>query len=283
MSRPKYLNKLLTKENLEQSYIELGSLKAVARKFNIDPGSVKRYMIQYNLYFKPQVRYNCDHDFFSRENEETFYTAGFIAADGCVKERKNSSDNLRYEVQISLAKKDEDHVKIIKNLLKSETPIYNFLIKNSLRNSKWNDSWCSQLTITSKQMVKDLEKFNIVPRKTHIYKFPEWLIDHPYVNHYMRGYNDGDGSFFIGRLNENSAVKQIYFSLRGTVDFLTSYRSILENKCDLETRNDTIRKNCGIGILEYGGNSILSKITQFLYKDATIFLPRKRNIAIKSI
>src|SRR5271155_3770844 len=126
MSRPEYLDTILTKEVLEQSYAELGSLKAVARKFNIDSGSVKKYMIRCGLEFKPQVRHDCDHDFFSRENEESFYVAGFMAADGCVKKRKNTSGNLRYEVQLSLSKDDEAHVKLIKNLMKAETPVHNF-------------------------------------------------------------------------------------------------------------------------------------------------------------
>lgn len=278
MSVPEYLNKILTKEALEQSYAELGSLKAVARKFDVDSGSIKKYMIRHGLEFKPQVRHNCDHDFFSRENEAAFYVAGFMAADGCVKKRKSSSDNFRYEVQISLAQKDEDHLKILKDLMGAETPIHNFLIKNSKRNPKWNDSWCSQFTITSEKMVKDLEKFNVVPAKSLIYRFPLWLINHPMVHHFMRGYFDGDGSFFIGPLKEGRTIEQIHFALRGTAEFLTIYRSILEETCSLEKREKAIRENTGIGTLEYGGNGVIGKIANYLYKDATVYLPRKYEI-----
>lgn len=282
MSRPNYLDKILTKEVLEQNYAELGSLKAVARKFDVDPGSIKKYMTLHGLDFKPQVRHGCDHDFFSRENEEAFYVAGFMAADGCVKKRKSSSDNLRYEVQVSLAKDDEDFLRAIKDTMKAETPIHNFLIKNSQRNSKWNDSWCSQFTITSEKMVNDLEKFNVVPAKSLIYRFPLWLINHPLCHHFMRGYNDGDGSFFLGQLKDNRTVEQVYFSLRGTVEFLTIFRSILEEKCGLDIREKSVRENTGIGVLEYGGNGIISKIYDYLYQDATIYLNRKREIAMKA-
>lgn len=280
MSRPNYLDKILTKEILEQSYAELGSLKAVARKFDVDSGSIKKYMTIHGLDFKPQVRYGCDHDFFSRDNEESFYIAGFIAADGCVKKRKSSSGNLRYEVQISLSKKDEEYLRLIKDTMKAETLIHNFLIKNSQINPNWNDSWCSQFTITSEKMVNDLERFNVVPVKTLTYRFPLWIVNHPLVHHFMRGYNDGDGSFFVGKLQEGRTVAQIYFSLRGTVEFLTIFRSILEEKCNLDIRKKSVRENTGIGVLEYGGNSVLSKITDYLYKDATIYLPRKRDIAM---
>jgi hypothetical protein len=280
MTKHNYLDKILTKEVLEQNYAELGSLKAVARKFDVDSGSIKKYMIIHGLDFKPQVRHSCDHDFFSRENEEVFYIAGFMAADGCVKKRKSSSDSLRYEVQISLAKSDESFLTMIKNSMKAETPIHNFLIKNSKRNPKWNDSWCSQFTITSEKMVKDLEKFNVVPAKSLIYRFPLWLINHPLCHHFMRGYNDGDGSFFVGKLQDGRTVEQIYFSLRGTVEFLTIFRAILEEKCGLDIREKSVRENTGIGVLEYGGNGVISKIADYLYRDATIYLPRKREIAM---
>jgi hypothetical protein len=71
MSRPEYLDKILTKEILKQSYDKLGSLNAVARQFGVDPGSIKKYMTRYGLDFKKQIIYNCDHKLFSRDDEVT--------------------------------------------------------------------------------------------------------------------------------------------------------------------------------------------------------------------
>ena len=274
----KNLSSVLTEDVLKNSYIELGSLNAVSRKFNVDTGTIKRYMTKFGLEYKPQVRHNCDHDFFSRENEESFYVAGFLAADGCVKKTKNSSNNFRYEIQLSLAKKDETHVKLIKDLLKAENPINNFFIENSKNNPKWNDTWSSGFTITSEKMFKDLEKFNIVPKKSLIYTFPSWIIDHPLCHHFMRGYNDGDGSFYIGKLKGNRTVKQVHFSLRGTVEFLETYKYILENKCNIHKKS--VRINSKIGMLEYGGNNIVGNIVDYLYKDANFYLQRKYDIAM---
>ena len=273
------ISSMVSKGLLEDSYARLKTLKAVARELKITPDSVKLYMDKFNLNYNKKIVYTCDHDFFSRENEETFYVAGFWAADGCVKRRKNTNNNIRYELQLSLSKNDEDHVKLIKNLLKAENPIHNFLIKNSLRNPRWNDTWCSQFTITSEKMVKDLVKFNIVPVKSLIYTFPPWIVDHPLAHHFMRGYNDGDGSFFIG--NKKKITKQVNFALRGTAKFLTTYRHILEGKCNIDIKNTPIRQSSGTGILEYGGNIVVSKISEYLYKDATIYLPRKYEIAMR--
>jgi hypothetical protein len=88
----------------------------------------------------------------------------------------------------------------------------------------------------------------------------------------MRGYFDGDGSWFVG---PSKKTDQLFFALRGTSEFLTVYRSILEDKCGLPERSKDIRINSGIGVLEYGGNGVASKIRDFLYRDAVTFMQRK--------
>lgn len=281
MSRPHYLDKILTRDALEQAYTELESLKAVGRKFDVDSGSVKRYMQQYGLDFKTQIHYKCDDDLFSRENEESFYVAGFIAADGCVKDRKNSSGNVRYELGISLSKEDKKFLEQLRQIMKAETPVRDFLVKNSKRNSKWNDCWKSEIIITSEKMCTDLVRFNIVPRKSLTYTFPEWMKVHPLKHHFIRGYNDGDGSFYRPKLPDGKKTEQIYFSMRGTPQFLEVVRDILEEECELEERTKPIRISSGHGVLEYGGNGVISKIADYLYKDAGIYLKRKYEIVRK--
>ena len=55
-----------------------------------------------------------------------------------------------------------------------------------------------------------------------------------------------------------------------------------EQECNLKIRDTEIRISNKHGILEYGGNGIVSKIVDYLYKDATIYLSRKYEIATKS-
>lgn len=276
------VSSIVSKEILEEAYNRLGTLKAVGCELHIDPESVSHYMTKFGLIYNKQVRYNCDHDFFSKDNELTFYIAGFIAADGGLKDRKNTSGNIRYELGIGLSKKDKLFLEQIRYILKAETPIRDFLVKNSKRNPKWNDTWKSEIIITSEKIWKDLARFNIVPRKSLTYTFPEWIKKHPLKHHFIRGYNDGDGSFYIPKLTTGKITKQIYFSMRGTPNFLIDVRFILEQECNLDEREKPIRISSGHGVLEYGGNGILSKITDYLYKDATIYLPRKYDIAIKA-
>jgi hypothetical protein len=275
------VSSIVSKDILEEAYARLGSLKAVGRELKIDPDSVKNYMEKFGLEYNKQVIYNCDHEFFSRDNEETFYVAGFMAADGCVKDRKGKYGSPRPEVYIGLAKEDKDFLGKLRKLMKAETPIRDFLVKNSKRNPKWNDTWKSEICITSQKMVEDLERFNIVPRKSLTYTFPDWVISHPLAHHFIRGYNDGDGSFYVPKLQDGRSSKQVYFSLRGTPKFLIEVRSLLERECSLEERSTEIRISSGHGCLEYGGNGVVGKIVNYLYTDATIYLQRKYDIAMK--
>lgn len=274
------VSSIVSKDILSEAYARLGSCKAVGRELKISYESVKTYMIKFGLEYDKQVIYNCDHEFFSRDNEETFYVAGFIAADGCVKDRKTPYGTSRRELGIGLSIKDREFLDVLRNTMKAETPIRDFIIRNSKRNPKWNDTWKSEFAITSRRMCEDLVRFNIVPRKSLIYTFPKWMIDHPLANHFIRGYNDGDGCFRIPKLQGGRTVKQIFFSLRGTPEFLLDVRHILERECDLDVRDKAIRISSGHGTLEYGGNGVVSKIADYLYRDATIYLPRKRDIAM---
>lgn len=227
---------------------------------------------------KSHLKYQVNHNIFQKETEESFYLAGFIAADGCIRISKTNKDRnyVNHRLQISLSKKDKNHLILIRDLLGSNHPVHDYLIENSKKNCNWNDVWESKLLITSKQIVKDLKKFNIVPRKSLVYSFPKWLQNHPLCNHFMRGYFDGDGSFFI---NSELSYDRLCFSLRGTEKFLKVYRGILEKHCNFQCQNNIDYFDKTPQLRFKGENSISAR--NFLYKDATIYLVRKYNIALK--
>lgn len=271
-------SKLFTKEVLEEAFKTHGSLKAMGRHFDVAPDTIKTYMQSHGLEVPEQVRYTCDEEFFSRDTEAAFYIAGFIAADGCVK--KDSS-----VLYIGLAKKDEKQLKIIKALLNANNPLYYYIIKNSRPNPNWNDTECVQLRISSKQLCKDLLRFGVTERKTHTLQFPDWMKSHPLKHHFIRGYFDGDGSFYTSLKKDGSrTVEQVCFSMRGTDHFLSSVAEIFRNEVALpeKSKKKAPRINSGIHTLEYGGNRLIEKIFNFMYADATIYMDRKYQIGIKA-
>lgn len=232
-----------------------------------------------------------NHSYFKYDTPEVFYWAGFMAADGCV---QNPHDK-RFSVSLSLSSTDHGHVQKFKETIGFGGPISVSMVKGKWKDpnnhslGKYKDSQKSEISFLSKEMFDDLARFNIVPKKSLIYTFPEFVINHKYKNHFMRGYFDGDGSFFFVKSKNHKTGKekptiQKYFSLRGTVDFLTVYRNILETECVLPVRTNPIRFN-KTGILDYGGNGVLAKIEQFLFQNATVYLDRKwiKNITEKSL
>lgn len=245
----------IDKNKLIESYLKHKSIRKVALEYGISHETVRYKLKDFDILNKSNERYLCNKEtLFSKEIQESFYWAGFIAADGCVKLQSNK----KY-LSIGLEKKDHVQMEKFKSTIGFEGPIH--IVQRI-------DCVSSEVCIRSDKIFDDLARFNIIPRKSLVLTFPEWLVNHQLVNHFMRGYFDGDGSFYIPQLKNGRTIKQLYFSLRGTKEFLTTYKNILEKECKLEHSDKKPRKNSGIYTLEYGGNRKVLNIRDFLYKSS---------------
>lgn len=264
MSNIIYQNRL-TRDIVEQAYNRFGTISAVSRDLSVPIKTMREYFIKYKIPYKHRAHAKFNENFFENDSEDVFYIAGFIAADGSI--------NNNY-LQITLAEKDKDHLVKIRNTMGSE----HIISESPTTIKRYNKIYRSnRLSIGSNKMVSDLRRFNIVPNKTKIYTFPEFLINHPFVHHFMRGYCDGDGCWRV--YTPNGGHQTACCKVRGTLAFLQTYMEILRKNCDIDIFNKHVGFNGGIGSLEFGGNNICKKISDFLYKDATIYLDRKYNIA----
>ena len=225
-------------------------------------------------------KYSVDDAFFSRDTEAAFYVAGFWAADGW-KSRASQS----YYFGLNLSVKDIEHMARIKSVLNAECPITtewtkpSDLVKSSNEICKFH--FCSE------QAWNDIERFGVVERKTYKLRFPEWLKTHPLVHHFMRGYIDGDGCFSTGQNRKQGP--HVTFTMKGTAEFLQGFRDVLDangismndvKRNPLEPKEGKERP--AFDNLRYGGNTVISKMYDFLYHDATIYLERKRAVAAKA-
>jgi hypothetical protein len=258
---------------LQEMYNRLGSLSAVASELGVTREGVRLVMKRHGMKVSKLVRYSVNDAFFSTDTERSFYWAGFLAADGCLRDR-HSRKSKRKNIYVALSIRDKGHLEKLRMDLSYTGGVRSYLVKNSKRNSEWNDTEKCELSIESARMFDNLARFNIVPRKSLVYTFPKWLVSHDLVRHYMRGYFDGDGSLYW--MKHKTKADQLCFNLRGTPRFLRTYRSILERECGLPKRKGPIRINNGIGVLEYGGNLVVDKIGQWLYNPSEVFLPRKK-------
>ena len=233
-------------------------------------------MHEYNLemIIRSDQRYSHDQDFFFRDNEESFYIAGYWGADGCVKSQRGNRSG---ELSMSLGIKDADHFLKMKNVMKIENPLSNKIVKN---HGRIKDSYQNELSFTSRKLCYDLLRFNIAPRKTLNYSIPDWLFDHPLLNHFLRGFIDGDGTFCMLKQGKYGTAN---FSIVGTEMFVRQFREILIKQCNLPIDSGCIAEQKGCWCLSYGGNLIVGKIANYIYKDATIYLQRKYQYAEMAI
>ena len=129
-------------------------------------------------------------------------------------------------------------------------------------------------------MHQDLTNKGCGQAKTFTLTFPTvQQVPSELIHHFMRGYFDGDGTIHI-KFDKNK--DQLQFKVIGTYEFLRGYENVFLNKLYKVIPKEDLpfatKEHNNIRTLAYGGNGICRKIYRFLYKDATVFLERKKSI-----
>lgn len=264
----------VSSDQLSKDLVELGSFRKIGLKYNVGGNTVIYHFKKRKLAYKNKIRnYGVNDSFFSQENynEESFYWAGFLAADGCISIRKNFNGK---NIILNLAEKDISHLEKFKKAVSSNHPIKKYIVKNSKINANWSDRPMCKITIGSHKIVGDLARFNIVSRKTKIYDLPDWIINHHLLNHFLRGYFDGDGNIWIHK--RKNMKDQYKMSLAGNYSFLNNVGDFICN--NLNITNKSINYNGGVYVLSYGGNNLTKKVGSYLYNNSNIFLERKHSL-----
>lgn len=124
-------------------------------------------------------KYSVNKDYFKTPNVRNSYWAGFIAADGCIRNNKRLS--------IGLQKGDIEHLKKFTEDIKYTNEV------------KLYKDRCS-VTINCKEICQDLtSNFNITERKSKTLS-PPLLINEEFIAAYIKGIIDGDGSIMENRI-----------------------------------------------------------------------------------
>ena len=186
-------------------------------------------------------------DFFRKINsEEKAYWLGFIAADGCV-----------YNNVLEVASNIKDTKHIAKLFRKS---------LNSSQDTPYHDKKQNTIKyrLCRKEICDDLATHGIIPRKTFKLEFPT-TVPKKYLHHFIRGYFDGDGSVTFNK-NRNCYRYMFY----GNLSFLSElakyikYTNRIYNSGTIYVIDKNSKKDCG-------------RFFKYLYKNASIFLERKRD------
>lgn len=258
---------------LEDYKTGLSTIK-LAKKYNCGVATVKVNLEKLGCVFRNnreyRTKYHFDHNYFETiDNEHKAYWFGFISADGNIRIHGN-----QYVVQFASCDKE-----VIEGFIRDIHGDMPVITEN--RGDRLSP--CYRVHLTSEKMYKDLEGHGCTPRKSLTLKFPS-VDDVPkhLMQHYIRGFFDGDGSVFI--LNKkwvktpisNPTIEithKLGVNINGTKEYLEElckYMYISKVK-KVGNRPLTNTYYCSTDT-----NATVKNVYNYMYKNATIYLPRKK-------
>ncbi len=203
-------------------------------------------------------------DYFDNiDRESKAYWFGYIFTKGSIS--KNSYDC--FKIRIYLHKTDENFIQEFYEIFDR-----NFILKNI----KGRDS-STYIEICNTKFVKNLiEKGGTLRYAEYKYNKILDLVPNDLVRHFLRGYIDGFGKYFI------TGRKLFDIKIFGSYILLDEIQQIFLNNIDgfeVNKISKDKKKTEHKGIyVRYGGNPRPKKIIDFLYKDATIYLDKNYKI-----
>lgn len=188
------------------------------------------------------------------DNEQAAYWWGFLYADATLHKRS---------LKIHLKVADIDQVEKLKTFMESESPIV--ARRNDTGKVKYHNA-C--IEFTDRHLTKRLRQLGILVNRpnplTALSQLPSFL-----RHHWIRGYFDGDGSA--------RKSKSIVFC--GSCKLLIWLREQLANGAGTNPELAVTKHNkANIYYLYISGRIQALKVADYMYRDATVWMPRKRDV-----
>ena len=200
------------------------------------------------------IKYSLDSDYFKKiDTEDKAYWLGFALADGCVTIDKRGYKQFRFD----LGMKDIDHLELFKNSLNANHPIKVYKRKHS-------DN--CRICIGYQEFCDDLIKVGCTPNKSGRECLSK-QVPADLMHHHIRGYFDGDGH--IGNSSTNRKLIIV-----GSYQVLNQIR----NKIGYPSQRIFLPKNQNIYRLNWYSKKDIYNVYNYMYRDASIFLKRKKDI-----
>lgn len=209
--------------------------------------------------------------FFKKWSPEMAYVLGFFAADGYITQNKRGGNY--WNIQIT----DRDILEKIKRCIESEHKI-------SVRLSTGNESTLYRLQIGSKEMCDNLRERGMTERKTKSMAIPN--VPEKYFADFVRGYFDGDGNIWMGRIHVQRKTQHTALLLAftsGSQSFLAILKTRLERYGIVG--GSLFEPKAGCSRLQYATKNAL-KLHNFMYNRSVpnnLYLERKREVFVKYI
>lgn len=244
-----------------ECYKECKNLRKTAKIFNTDQSEVAAIVKKYNIPIYHKKKKTCNFNIFDNiDTEEKAYWLGFFYADGSI----GNGTRGRWTVELALKESDANHLYKFNKFIEGDDNIINkrtqTVKEKQYESCRWN--------VNDKHLCETLHKQGAVHNKTYGLNFPsEDIVPKHLLNHFIRGFFDGDGSI----MTDTASNKKLGISIIGTKEMLDGIKNWLNLSNNLvvqKTKNTTVYH-----LRLKLAHSI--KFCQKIYSDATIYLDRK--------
>lgn len=245
------------------------SIVECSKKYNIGATTLTRYLNKNNIKIKKNNGkiYSYNENYFEViDNEEKAYWLGFIAADGSIVNKGNT-------LEISLSSKDRKHLEKFVQAINGDLNQIKDYNKTAGNGKVY---YTSRVTVNSIKLCSDLNKVGIYPNKGFELGFPN-NISKNLMQHYLRGYFDGDGSICTNGKNRNGSPKWAV-NLIATKEFLEDF---MYHIMDIGISKISLQKKGPMMTWNKVGINQIKRFLSYLYDDSIIYLDRKYELYYK--
>lgn len=255
--------KIIDINDVSKKYFDNWKIKDIAKYWECSWQQIGKIIWKEIKSRRPHIyKYKINHNYFDViDTENKAYILGFLYADGCVFKSQKSL------LTISLQEKDKEIIEKIKLELSSTSPIETYMYKNKL--------YC-RVCFYSEHLCNTLKLLGCVPLKSEYLKWNEKIIPKKLINHFIRGYFDGDGHFGFWFYKEKYLKSN--FNITSTLNFCCGISKFIKKKFGYNSymsKRHKISKSVNRTI-EFSGNKQITCIMKWIYKDANIYLTRKK-------
>lgn len=238
------------------------SVQSISNELNISTNAVWNCLLEYNLIDKNRTSrtHNINNNRFKKiQSEEEAYWLGFLMADGYISEDRGV-------ISLCLQEKDKDHVIKFIDFLGSDQKGY---YKDSVGHMQY------RIDINSRELINNLVALGCCQAKTFNLKFPSYhKVPKKYQRHFIRGYFDADGCACLhGKILTFSIVSAAKSFIEKLQDVLVKELNINKTKIIVEIRGEYQP----LYTLHNSAKRDIKKLYDYLYKDSTIYLQRKKD------
>lgn len=237
-------------------YIDGWSIPQLSQKYNLSQSFFNRIFRENNWEKRKRSdykHYEINENYFDQiDTPNKAYIIGLLYADGCNYVKRS-------EIRLSLQENDKQILYDINNELNSnrELRIRHF------DNPNWQDSYT--LTICNKHISQRLNELGVIPNKSLVLDFPEWITPElfPFL---LKGYIDGDGWIQKYNIGFMSSDKFCY----GVCNYLLNNYGLISKVMDMKRNYSEHTKTWYMC-----GKTNYQSLAKLMFSQPTIGIARK--------